>query len=546
MAEPVSLESLQGWWENPWSQNGIGMLYVKGAQVFIGNLPVGNLTILGTGAGRKIKFGDYSGIVKPGGEEISWDGNRIIWKFIGELPDMHDPETKLGRFKYTRLLGKGANGVVCEAVDMHAASERKVAVKILRVSSLPSKKEIAKSAERMHMEYLWSHMFLHNTRHEHYNAEQGRYFLQYYEDHTGLPPAPKNVCLASEVHVLAQIDSSSKVARLPYVLMELAKGETSWKALFEHEKESASRFSTRDKRELLRQLLSAVAYLRKFQLVHGDLNFFNLFFSRANRRLSVAIGDFGMMSARTQANILQAGNLEDWKMRDWVPWEAWHIAGATNGRSKSPSDRCRSPKPTDYTEDSWQAFDIFSLGVLHLYMCLGQTETRRVLEHIRTENQTPALSAASSRKLILDADLALGMISKDPELRPMPYEVLTQLQNGGLFWSLLTCPSRACGSRAAPTVTDRSRSPRGRGIQVAKRPVYLPTELNGNKVLVSEGENTWRVTTRNLKAKPNTNGLGHRKTKNIDDHIAGGNAMAKWGERICGVDEGDGWVRCEV
>merc|ERR1719375_2857873 len=107
---------------------------------------------------------------------------------------------------------------------MKAASEMKVAVKILRVSSLPSKKEVAKSAERMHMEYLWSRMFLHNTRHEHYNAEQGRYFLQYYEDHTGLPPPPRSVCLASEVHILAHIDSSSKPSRLPYVVMELAKG----------------------------------------------------------------------------------------------------------------------------------------------------------------------------------------------------------------------------------------------------------------------------------------------------------------------------------
>merc|ERR1719162_154155 len=126
--DPISLDDLQGWWENPYSQNGIGMQYVKGNQVFIGNAQIReNLKIV---AGRKVKFDNYIGVVRPavelGGKEISWDKNNIIWTHIGELPDMYDPDTKTGRFKYTALLGRGANGVVCEAIDMSAAVERKV------------------------------------------------------------------------------------------------------------------------------------------------------------------------------------------------------------------------------------------------------------------------------------------------------------------------------------------------------------------------------------------------------------------------------------
>jgi len=547
--EPISLDSLQGWWENPYSQNGIGMQYVKGNEVFIGNAPIkdgaGKAVTIKIGAGRKVKFGEYSGVVKPDGQEISWDNNKIIWTHLGELPDMHDPETKVGRFKYTKLLGKGANGVVCEAIDMSAVEERKVAVKILRLSTLSNKREIYKSALRLHFEYLWSHMFLHNKKHKHFNSEHANLFLQYFEDHTGLPPAPRNMFLASDIDLLNQSDTSHKVARIPYVLMELAKGETSWKVFFEKEEESARRFSTRDKRDVFRQMVSALAYLRKFDLVHRDLNFHNVFVSRSKGRLGVAIGDLGMMGSRTQVLTFAPGDEESWIMRDWVPWEAWHIPPTvtTNGRHQSPHQRAQSPampvRENAYKEENWQAFDIFSCGVVHLYMCLGQLEARRILQHIRLQNPSPPLNGSISRRLLLDSDLALGMICKDPDERPMPGEVLEGLQSESTFWSILMCPSRACSGRAAPARQNRTVS-RSRS---RSRSRYLPMELNGNRVLVKEGANTWKVTMPNVKKKPNTAGLGHRRSKNLDDHIIGGQSMVKWGERVSGFDEGDGWVR---
>merc|ERR1719247_1521178 len=105
-------------------------------------------------------------------------------------------------------------------------------------------------------------------------------------------------------------------------------------------------------------MVTALEYLRKFDLVHRDLNFHNLFLAKIKGRVGVAIGDFGMMSSRTQALLFAPCEEEAWKMRDWVPWEAWNFPLTEN---------C-------YQEESWQAFDVFSIGVLHLYMCLGQQE----------------------------------------------------------------------------------------------------------------------------------------------------------------------------
>jgi len=540
--EPVSLDSLQGWWENPYSQNGIGMHYVKGNQVFIGNVQVKE--VIKIGAGRKLKFADHSGVVDSTGTEISWDKGKIIWTHIGDLPDMYDPCTTKGRFKYTRLLGKGANGVVCEAIDMSAAQERKVAVKVLLLATLSSKREIYKSAMRMHFEFLWSHMFLHNQKHKHFNTEHGRLFLQYLEDHTGIPPADPKITLASDLDLLNQIDYSNRVSKLPYVLMELAKGETSWTALFAKEAEAAKLFSVRDKRDLCMQMVIALEYLRKFDLVHRDLNFHNLFLSKIKGRVGVAIGDFGMMSSRTQALLFAPCEEEAWKMRDWVPWEAWNFpVTTTNGRNRAQSPMIPLTENC-YHEESWQAFDVFSIGVLHLYMCLGQQETRRILEAVRGGQHCSELNGLSARRLILDPDIALRMISKDPDDRPKPYELLASLQSGGTLWSILTCPYRCI--RAPPTQNGSRYRSRSRGHGASKRRVYLPMELNGKKVLVKEGVNTWRVTKSNMKVKPPTRGLGHRKSKNIDDHIDGPQAMVQWGESVFGVDAGDGWVQCET
>merc|ERR1711865_1133028 len=81
---------------------------------------------------------------------------------------------------------------------------------------------------------------------------------------------------------------------------------------------------------------------------------------------------------------------------------------------------------------------------------------------------------------------------------------------------------------------------------MGKRSIYLPVELNGVRVLLKEADNKWQATTQNFQVKPNTVGLGHRNSKNIDDRLDGLKAIVKWGDSIRGVDAGNGWVRCEV
>lgn len=457
MNNKILLESLQGWWENPFANKDAGMYYVKGEHVYIKNELVGEL--LKVGPGRKLTFGKYSGVVKTGGREISWDSGKIVWTLVGELPDMFDPETKRGRYKYTAVLGKGANGVVCEAIDLQAATaSRRVAVKVLRGIDITNHKELYKSALRLHCEFLWSHMLIHNTKHEHYNARQACFFLRYFEDGTGFPAASGANTLHAEG--LQRLERSVVVARLPYIVMELATGDLAWKALFEKEDAAAS-YTMSHRREIIWQLASALEYLGKFNLLHRDLHFHNIFLSRRKGQPAVSIGDLGMMSHRDQAVLFVPYNEEGWKMRDWVPWEAWHLHCSRSSRARSPSARSHSPYFREqHANGNWQAFDVFSLGVIHLYLCIGQKETRNILDRMLKDLGPPSLNVEGSQPLILDTDIAIRMVSKDPDERPVPGEILRSLPRMGPVWSIITWPFRSCGSRAS-TPRNRSRSPRG-------------------------------------------------------------------------------------
>jgi len=455
----MSIESLQGWWENPFSKNGAGMYYVKGKHVYIKNVKIAE--VLKFGVGRKITLGSYNGVVRSNGREISWDSGKIVWTLIGELPDMQDPDTKQGRFKYEALLGKGANGVVCEAIDTSAkdSSRKRVAVKVLRLGpGFSNSKEMYMSAMRMHSEYLWSHMFLHNRKDARHNATQGRLFLQYFEDHTGIQQASQSTLLSPDR--LQGMDRPAEVAALPYVVMELAKGDQAWSVCeFDKQDDWKNPLSVNERREVVWQLASALEYLGKFDLLHRDLHFHNIFISRSRGRLHVAIGDLGMMSRRMQAVIFVPYDEESWKMRDWVPWEAWNVPNdkSTKRRSLSPGASFRENHHA--VNGNWQAFDVFSLGVIHLYLCLGQKETRRILEHTRSGLGYPSLISEKSKDLILEPDLGIKLVSKDPNNRPTPGDILTALPKIGLLWSILSAVFPACSSRA-PKRT-RSRSPPG-------------------------------------------------------------------------------------
>jgi len=345
------------------------------------------------------------------------------------------------------LLGKGANGLVCEAEDLKARN-RKVAVKVL----LPvDREQLRRNAERLHLECMWSKMFLHNKRHKQYNFSQGSLFIQYYEDHTGFP--------ADEIEQAGSIKAPVIVPPLPYVIMELASGDLAWKKFFNEKTDAPTLLTMNDKRDILRQLASALEYLSRFELLHRDLHFQNIFISRSRGRSKVTIVDLGMMGRRNQEVIFVPDAEEGWKLRDWVPWEAWNLP-KSNRRRPSPSARvARSPTPARSAAGDlqhWQAFDVFSLGVIHLYLCLGQAETRRILEQLREDRACPLSNGCDiSAQLILDSSFAARLVSRDPYERPSSAEVLELLRSRPLasLWSWL---SGSCSSRAS----NRSRSPR--------------------------------------------------------------------------------------
>jgi len=64
---------------------------------------------------------------------------------------------------------------------------------------------------------------------------------------------------------------------------------------------------------------------------------------------------------------------------------------------------------------------------------------------------------------------------------------------------------------------------------------YLPKIINGHVVLTEEQSGTWRVT--------QTSKLVFRASKNLDDGML---ECIERGLLVDGVDEGDGWVRCQI
>jgi hypothetical protein len=297
--------------------------------------------------------------------ELSTASTACPWD-TDERPDKYDPVSKRGRFFYTKQLGKGAHGVVLEAVDMWATegSPLMVAVKVPH-------KDTQKARDQLQREYSWSHTMLHSG-----DDARGCLFLKYLEAQTG--PESKT----------------------PYLVMELAKGTLAWDALFAKASPSVS---TPQKRKVLYQLVRALTYLAELKLLHRDLRFHNLCLTR---NFELTILDFGLMGRLGEVKGLAAHTKEGWRKLDWIPWEARHL----NGVDEKPN-----------VEHSHHAFDIFSLGVIHLYMCLGQSETREILQRIELGNR--AFKVDNPKGLVFDAATSLRMLSKDPSERPSPSEL---------------------------------------------------------------------------------------------------------------------------
>jgi len=80
---------------------------------------------------------------------------------------------------------------------------------------------------------------------------------------------------------------------------------------------------------------------------------------------------------------------------------------------------------------------------------------------------------------------------------------------------------------------------------VGTRDVFLPIELDGNQILRKEegADSFWKAINPSAESY-NSPGIIPRKTKNLKDEML--ERHVPWGEVVEGVDEGDGWVRCQV
>lgn len=417
------------------------------------------------GDGRKIIYGSkYCGKVHDDCKRISWNNGSITWNYLGDLPDIYDAESRGGRFKYTKLLGQGAHGIVCAAYDMCSGTDEhgvrsKVAVKVLKKAS-----NRGKTRARLHCEYLWSYLLLHNAKHTLYEPSRASLFMKYLEDHTGLRECSEAELLRPDL--ISWLEAQRNVPELPYVVMEIARGDLLWNCLEKRKGQKGSlpaQLNGDQKREVFRQLISALEYMGKFQLQHYDLRFHNMFVCQEGH-LQLCIIDLGMMGHRCQSFTLSPHNEAGWRQRDWLPWEVWQFPEGSSEKAKAKLAAMASPLPQDAEDINHQAFDVFSTGVILLYMCLGQKETREILDKIYSGEKPESLRIESSKALFLEEGMALKMISKDPHSRPVPAELMTALVKPGAGRSILKSVKNLLGKKQHPDTArsrSRSRSPRG-------------------------------------------------------------------------------------
>lgn len=166
--------------------------------------------------------------------------------------------------------------------------------------------------------------------------------------------------------------------------------------------------SAADKHKVTYQLVRALTYLADLGLMHRDLRFHNMFLSRD---LKLTIGDFGLMARCGDSFTLASKKEDSWKKLDWIPWECRHLQGIDAPSAQASGN---------------YAIDVFSFGVIHLYLCLGQAQTRTILG--RVEAGCPAFDGEIPTGLVLDSCLAIRAISKDPVERPSPSEIMRSLE----------------------------------------------------------------------------------------------------------------------
>ena len=161
------------------------------------------------------------------------------------MPDKAASVKKLGRYDITRVLGKGAMGVVYEARDPNL--NRKVAIKTVRVDSL-SKEEAAEYELRFRTE-------AHSAaRLQHPN--------------------------------IVSVYDSDRDGETAFLVMEFVKGED-----LKHYLDGGQRYSLEQSVRMMRDLLAALDYAHQRKIIHRDIKPANLLIEADGR---VKLTDFGV------------------------------------------------------------------------------------------------------------------------------------------------------------------------------------------------------------------------------------------------------------
>ncbi len=161
------------------------------------------------------------------------------------MPDSAAGTKKLGRYDILRVLGKGAMGVVYEALDPNL--NRKVAIKTVRVDSLPK-------------------------------DEVDEYELRFRtEAHSAARLQHPNI---------VSVYDSDRDGNTPFLVMEFVKGED-----LKHYLDSGQRYTLEQSVRIMRDLLAALDYAHQHKIIHRDIKPANLLIE-ANGR--VKLTDFGV------------------------------------------------------------------------------------------------------------------------------------------------------------------------------------------------------------------------------------------------------------
>eukprot|EP00439_Symbiodinium_sp_Y106_P033649 s315_g4.t1 len=343
-----------------------------------------------------------------------------------ELPDAHDPVTGSGRWLYETKLGEGGLAVVFQAWDTKGGLGQ-VAVKVLKKHS----KAHARHAFAMHRESQWSLQRLHNHSDPRYSESHASLFARYLEDHTGFTDlGPSDFEERRKEYESPKFDWLKHRIILPgkpYVVMELARGETLQTAMDREYRPAKVHdppcLSQMEKHDVILQCIMALEYLERFCLIHRDFRGCNM--QLIARRKDPApcklkILDLGVMisaevgmekncNMAVQAFRRRGETEEQRKRYDWLPWE---VRGA-----------CDDLKGPVYNFDQpGHAFDTFSLGVLILHLLVGKSEARQILESLK-DHPERMLDASC---IGIPRELLTGLLSEAVN-RPRPQEVAKEM-----------------------------------------------------------------------------------------------------------------------